>query len=324
MRLIRVNFVEIHIFLNPINPKYVTLHKISDGAMKQFGYTENHLPSYGERQEEIDEAKSEDGDLPVFSREVPVSSERHITNEGVSVEYSWKEPESRCIKVKNMLFRESEKLGDLYRIGRKDGIDRVVIRKNERTYLLRKTSSDIAKALYRIAGKIGNSVEKIVGYLKTLFGSNYVISVVESDAWTFDHSLCCDNVKCVDIEDMELPQKKKISDLIVEKLSSLHSRNLILGNFSLDNLLIHNNGLKFTDLRKLRASRKKTFITGEFMTVMRYLLSAGMMEKEDIPHSVAYYSTENDEGCREWYVDTYGKKPKDEVEIISAIESKLV
>ena len=292
--------------------------------MKKFTYTENHLPSYGERQEEINEAKSEERDLPVFSREVPVSSERSITEDGISAEYSWKEPESRCIKVKTILFKDSEKLGDLYRIDRKDGIDGVVIRKNERTYILRRTSADISKALYRIADKIGNSVEKIVGYLQTLFGNNYVISVVDSDAWTFDHFLVCDGVKCFDIEDMNVPHRKKISDLIVEKLSALHSRNLVLGSFSLDNLLIYNNGLKFTDLRKLRASRKKPFIIGEFMTVMRYLLSAGMMEKEDIPHSVAYYSAENDEGCREWYIDTYGKEPEDEVEIISAIEEKLI
>jgi len=292
--------------------------------MKKFSYAENYPSSSDERQEEINEAKSEDMSLPVFSKEVPVSSERRIAEDGVSVEYSWDEPKSRCIKVKSMLFSKSEKLGDLYRINKQDGIDRTIIRKNDRTYILRKTAEDIAKALYRFSDKIKDSVETIVGYLKTLFGSCYVISVIESDAWAFDHSLVSEDVKCMDIADMECCHRKKISELIIEKLSALHSKNLVLGSFSLDNILIYNNDLRFTDLRKLRASRKKPFITGEFMTVMRYLLSAGMMDKEDVLQAVAYYSSENNEGCCEWYRDAYDKEPEDEVELVSAIEEKLL
>lgn len=291
--------------------------------MKKCDYTEKHLPSYGERQEEINEAKSEERDLPVFSREVPLSSERRETRDGTVVTYSWDKSRSDSIKISSMVFSSDEKLGDLYRIDKKDGLDRTVLHKNSRVYILRKTSEAVAKALLRIADRISGSMEKIVGYLKTLMGNFYVLSVVESKAWTFDNSLVCDEIKYLDFEKLECCHRKKIGELIVEKISALHSKNLVLGKFSLDNILVYNNNLKLTDLRNVRASRKKSFMIDEFQNVLKYLISASMVGSEDIPQVVAYYSSENEENCCEWYSETFGGDPEDEVELVSALESHV-
>jgi len=292
--------------------------------MKTCGYKESHFPSKGERQEEINGAKREDANLPFFSREVPVSSKRRDTIEGVAVDYSWKQSKNPNIKVKSMLFEKNEKeLGDLYRIDRKDGIDRLSIERRGKTYILRKTAEYIAKALYRVADRIKDSSERIVGYLKSLFGSVYVISVIESEAWSFDGRLTSENIKYLDMADINQNQKKKLSDLVVEKLSSLHSKNLVLGNFTLDSVLLLNNGMKFTDLRGLRASRKKSFTVEEFKRILRYLLSAGIAEQEDVISAVAYYISENSENCQEWYSENTGKEA-DEVTVASKIEEDIL
>ena len=292
--------------------------------MKKCGYIGEHLPSYGERQEEIDEAKYEDRDLPVFSKEVPFSSERTESDEGILVRYSWKESKSPNIKIKKMLFRKSEKLGDLYRIDRRDCIDRLVLVKSGRTYILRKTAKDVSRALYKVAEKITLSTEKIIGYLESLLGSFYVISVVEKKAWTFDGNIVSGNINYLDPEKLDENHKKKISELIIEKLSSLHFNNLVLGGFTLHNILVYNDGLKFTDLRWVRVSRKKSFVVEEFRGIMKYLLSAGFVKRDDVVPAVAYYSAENNESCSEWYSENFGRKPKDEIVLASKIEEKIL
>ncbi|NYZ77145.1 hypothetical protein H0O02_02400 [Candidatus Micrarchaeota archaeon] len=288
--------------------------------MKAFKYTEEHLPSSYERQEEIDDAKQDDDSLPFFSREVPISSKRHEAAGAIEVEYSWNESKTPSIKVERMLFNRNELLGDLYRIDKRDGTDRLALEKGGRLYLFRKTSAEVAKALYNASGKIRDSVERIVGYLKSLFGTFYVISAVDGDGWTFDNRLASDRLNHIDFARLKPGHRKRLTDLIVETLSALHSQNLVLGGFTLDNVLILNNELRFTDLRKLRASRKKSFPVEEFRMVLRYLLGIGLAEKEDITAAAVYYSSENCESCREWYADKCGKKPKDEVAIASKIE----
>ncbi len=303
---------------------YCTKRHMQGKEMKKCDYLENHLPSHGERQEEINEAKGEDRELPVFSREVPVSSKRRETEGGIEVRYSWKEPKSPSLKVKRMVFKKSEKLGDLYRIDQTDGRDRLVMGKRGKTYILRKTTADIARALYRVAEKISDAVERIIGYLESLLGNFYVISLVEREAWTFDGSIVSDEVHYIDVANMQDRHRKKLSELIVEKLSALHSKNLVIGKFSLDNILVHNDDLKFTDLRGLRASRRKSFTVEEFKNILKYLLSAGMTEKEDVVPAIAYYSSENCENCREWYSETFGEDPETEYDVVSKLEEDVL
>jgi hypothetical protein len=292
--------------------------------MKKCGYKDNHFPSTGEKQEEIDGAKHEDVTLPLFSKEVPVSSRRYEAGENVVVEYSWKKTKSPSIKIKKLVYRKEENLGNLHRIHRKDGCDRLSIVLNGKTYILRKTLGTIAEALYRASSKIRASLEEIVGYLQTIFGNYYVISAVEDGAWSFDREVAFGGISYMELENLKTPHKKRLLDLIVEKLSELHSENLMLGRFSLRNILISNNGLTFTDLRNMRVSRKKSLLVSEFKNVMKYLASVGIMGREDVDCAVAYYSSENEQSCREWYSENFRKEPSDGMEIATKMERDIV
>ncbi len=290
--------------------------------MKKCGYKDNHFPSVGEKQEEIDCAKHEDVTLPLFSKEVPVSSSKYEANGNVVVEYSWKESRSPSIKIKKLVYKKDENLRNLYRVPRKDGSDRLSIVMNGKTYVLRKTLGAVAEALYRASGKINASLEKIVGYIQTLFGNYYVISAIEDESWSFDRAIAFGGISYMELENLDVPHKKKLLDLIVEKISELHSRNVVLGDFTLRNLLISDEGLTFTDLRSMRVSKKKSLLVDEFRKVMRYLSTVGILEKDDVECAVAYYSSENDQSCRDWYSEKFDGEPSED-EISEKIEKDL-
>ncbi len=292
--------------------------------MKKCGYKDNHLPPEGERREEINEAKSEDVTLPLFSKEVPVSSSKYEANGNVVVEYSWKESRGPSIKIKKLVYKKEEDLRNLHRIHRKDGCDRLSVVLNGKTYILRKTLGTIAQALYNASGKIKASLERIVGYLQTLFGNYYVISAVEDAAWSFDREIAFGGISYMELENLEAPHRKRLLDLIVENLSKLHSKNIVLGGFTLRNVLVSDSGLTFTDLRNMRVSRKKPFLVSEFRDIIKYLSSVGVLEKEDVDCAVTYYSSENEQSCREWYCENFRKEPSDEMEIATKLEKDIL
>jgi len=286
--------------------------------MKSIRYEESNLSS--NIYEEIDSAKQEDETLPFFSKEVPLSSERKVSGNSVEVKYFWNHSETPSIKVQKIIFSKTENLGDLYRIDKMDGTDVVTLERSGKTYVLRKTSAEIAKALYNVAERIGHLAERVIGYLKTLLGNFYVISLIDEKAWTFDKRLSAECIIHLDINKLKPHNRKRLVELVVEKLSSLHLNNLILGGFTLNNVLILNDDIKFTDLRGLRAIKNSTLAVEEFREALRYLLSIGLAGPEDITAAAAYYSSENNESCREWYSTTTGKKRANDEEIASQLE----
>ena len=111
--------------------------------------------------------------------------------------------------------------------------------------------------------------------------------------------------------------------MVTERLAELHASNLIMGRFTLNNILLEEDDMKFTDLRKLRVSRKKSFVIDEFRGVLQYLFALGMASREDIYCSIAYYAAQNEESCNEWYHDKKGRKPSEQLDVVSAIEDDV-
>ncbi len=269
--------------------------------MKKCEFKDAHIPSAAEKQEEINEAKHEETTLPFFSKEVPVSSKKYEMDGTVVVEYSWRESRSPSMKVKKLVYGKGENLQNLYRINREDGFDTATIKHNNRTYILRKTAGNIARALYNASKKIKASLESVVGYIKTVLGHHYTISRVENGAWAFDREIAFEGINHIAPETLQEAQKRRLSELIAEAVSELHSKNLMLGKFSLDNVLLFDDGLRFTDLRNMRVPRKKSLLVDEFKRIMQYLFFEGLAGREEITCAVVYYSSENEDSCREWY-----------------------
>ena len=144
--------------------------------MKKSEYFEIYAPDPAERQQELDAEKREEYDLPEFTKEIPISSKRTEAGGTVTMEYEWEGQSSPGIKICSVSFREGEDLSELCKIAARDGMDSVSFTYRNRTYILRKTILEIAKAVYNTYSRIRGEIENVVGYLRTLFGNEYLIS----------------------------------------------------------------------------------------------------------------------------------------------------
>jgi hypothetical protein len=271
----------------------------------------------------IDAGKHDDYVLPEFTREVPVSSRKKEGGETVSVDYDWKESQAQIVRVRHISFRKNEDLSDLYRIGARDGADSISFRHNNVTYILRKTVREIAEALYNAYGKIKGALENIVGFLRTAMGNEYVIAKVEKDSWAFDRRIAKGGINYVDVDGLQKKNKSRLVEMIAEKISDLHKSNLIIGRFTLNNILLGENDVKFTDLRKLRVSRKRAYVIDEFKSILQYLFAIGVATRDDVYYAIAFYAANNEEGCSEWYSERTGKQPADQLDVVGKIEEEV-
>ncbi len=276
-----------------------------------------------DRLQTIESGKHDDYELPEFTKEVPISSRKKEGADTVSLEYDWKSTPSEMIRIRKIDFRKDTDLSDLYRVAARDGADSICFRHNNSTYILRKTVREIAEALYNAYGKIKGALEHIVGYLRTVMGNDYVITRVDGESWSFDRRIAKGSVHYVDVDTLDRKSRSRLCEMVTERIAELHAANLIIGRFTLNNILLGDNDVKFTDLRKLRVSRKRSFVIDEFKSILQYLFAIGVASREDIYCSIAYYTTENDDGCREWYQERTGRKPADQMDVASKIEDEV-
>lgn len=271
----------------------------------------------------IDSSKHDDYELPEFSKEVPVSSKRGSANDSVNVEYEWKESTTEVLRVKRIDFRKGEEeLSELYRVAARDGADSICF-KSSSTYIMRKTVKEVAQALYSAYEKVKGPLENIVGYLKTVSGNFYVIAKAERDSWAFDRRIAKHGVCLVDVDTLDRKSKSKLCEMITEAVAWLHTSNLIIGRFTLNNVILYGKELKITDLRKMRVSRRRPFVIEEFKSVMQYLFAIGVATREDVYASIAYYASQNEISCDEWYQEKTGKKASDMLDVVGKIEEGI-
>jgi len=268
-----------------------------------------------------------DKQIPIFSKEVPQYSRRKETHDSVMLKYYWKPLEKASeidsIQVEHLVFRKGENLDNFSKANVRDGQDSISVKYDGATYFLRKTNEDVAKALYAAAAKIKGAVESIIGYLRTLLGNFYIIASVERGSWVFDQKLACDQINKVELSKFDEVHMQRLFGLIAEKLTLLHKQRLVLGKFSLNNLLITTRELVFTDLRKLRVSRKSALFVEEYINAVRYLLANGIGNSIEASYATMNYAVENEDSCRRWYLEKTGRNAENENEIFEALEKEI-
>lgn len=291
--------------------------------MKKTEYAETRIPSADEKLHELETGKHDDYGLPEFSREVPVSSRRHDSGNDVTMEYDWKRSDSPSIRISRLTFRGGEDLSGLYRIAARDGADSISFTHNNVTYIARKTAHEIAQALYNAYGKIKGALENIAGYLHTVLGNDYVVSKVDQESWVFDRRIARGNIQYVDMDTLKAKNRSKLTEMIADKIAELHASNLIIGRFTLNNIILSGDDMKLSDLRKLRVSRKKSYVIEEFKSILQYLFAIGFATREDIYCAIAHYAARNEENCAEWYQEKTGKKGADAFDVAAKIEDEV-
>ncbi|MBU0591868.1 hypothetical protein KKD40_06615 [Candidatus Micrarchaeota archaeon] len=291
--------------------------------MKKMEYLDSHNFVEVGRQEILDASKHDEYELPEFSKEVPVSSKVSAKNGKTIIEYNWKRSKTPIIRIEKIDYRSAEDLEGVYRIAARDGTDSASFVHNNTTYIIRKTVKEIAMALYNAYGKIKGAFESIVGYIRTVLGNEYVISKVDGETWAFDRRISRGGIKYLDAESLGRKSKRKLCDMIVEKISEIHENSLIMGRFTLNNILVGEKDVKFTDLRRLRLSRRKSFVTDEFIGVLQYLFGVGIASADEIYFSIAHYAAQNEESCNDWYETKTGKKNPDSMELVHTIEEEV-
>ncbi len=277
----------------------------------------------GDRLHIIEAGKHDDYELPEFTKEVPFSSRKREGADSVSVEYEWRNMNSEMLRVRKIEFRKGESLSDLYRVAARDGADSITFTHNSTTYILRRTVREIAMALYNAYGKIKGGIENVVGFLRTAIGNDYVISKVDQEAWAFDRRIAKGSIHYTDIDSLDRKSRSRLVEMIYERIAGLHASSLILGRFSLNNILLTDKDLVFTDLRKLRVSRRKSFVIDEFKSILQYLFAIGLATREDVYAAIAYYAAENEESCQEWYQDRTGKRAADSLDVVGRLEQDV-
>lgn len=292
--------------------------------MKVTEFAASQIPSSEEKRAELYSEKLDDYELPEFSKEVPVSSKKSAKDGNTSFEYEWNKTDSPSIKIKKIDFLSQETgLEDLYRVAARDGADSISFKHNSITYILRRTTREIAHALYATYRHVKGALEGITGYLRTVAGNYYIISKAPHGSWAFDRRIAKGEINYVDVDSLEEKSKSRLVEMICEKISELHSSNTILGRFTLNNILICGDDIVLSDLRKVRDSRKKSFVVEEFKSIMQYLFALGVAGRDDVYSSIAYYSAKNEESCNEWYTEKTGKKASDQFDIAASIEEEI-
>ncbi len=290
--------------------------------MKRTEYSETFTAA-PEKHQDMHPDKQEDVAIPEFAKEVPRSAKMKDTSDGTVKEYSWKDSFSSTLRIKSFTYRKSEDLDEVFRLNVADGADTYSFRHNKTTYIVRKTTKEIAQAVYHAYSRIKGVVEDVVGFFKTMLGNDYIITKIDREAWTFDKRVACEGINYVDPETLGRQSRSTLTERIAEKVSELHSVNLIIGRFTLNNLILGEKDVKLTDLRRMRMSRKRAFVIEEYIAILQYLFSIGVASREDVYHSIAYYAGMNEASCMEWYNESSKKKAKDLFEAVTKMEEAV-
>ncbi len=291
--------------------------------MKKFDYLEKHIPSDEERMNQIGEAKGDENEIPYYSKEVPESSSKKYEGKMAVVTYNWKKIYETTLKVKEIRYEDGTDLDGLYKINAKDGVDRAAFTFKGKTYIIRKVLKTVAKEIYENAKAVAEVVEDIIGWIKTVAGNFYVITKLDKEAWVFDKELKTDGIRILDKDALNEEHKRVLFERVLERTADLHLKDYVLGKFSMDNIMLYDNAVMFTDVRMLKKTRKLSFLVKEFKKILHALRSNGFAGEEEFAYGVRYYVAENPLGCKEWFKEQMKKDAKSDEEIAEKLEERL-
>ena len=266
--------------------------------------------------------------IPVYTRDVPCAVRETSGKDTVIREYSWPRQKTPAeideTRIRMLEYKKGADLSWLFKVSMRDGSDRKAFMRKNIVYVVRHCGEEVAKSLFLVCSQISATVENVVAYFRSVFGNFYLVSVFERGCWSFDDSMDKTCFNQADVSRLDYSHKGKLVELISEKLAALHKQRLLLGGFSSRSFVISAKDLILTDLRNMRASRKRSLLVGDFIAAMRYLFLAGLASRADIMHSAASYVHELNEECLAWYAEKSGNAPTDDVELVYSLEKSAL
>lgn len=263
--------------------------------------------------------KKEDKGLPQFAKEVPLRTivKRHGHN--VTVEYEWNVLGGEYTQISFANFRKDENLENVHKIKITDGVEVGSFRIANTTYILRKTTEDVAKELMKTSGKIKASILGVIGYFKTMKGNFYTVSKVESDAWALDKRL---GLRQFSLEGMKEGEKRKLADLIMDELAKLYKQGYALRNFSLLDVIVTRRKIVLGNTTALvRVGAAKT--VDNFIGNLRVMVKNGIARKGDVVYGIALSFGIMKKEYSEWAKEN-GIESEDEVQVLERIEKDIL
>lgn len=282
----------------------------------------------GSVKEEVSNQFKGNTSIPVYTRDVPCSVRETSDKDTVMREYSWPRqkapPEIDETRIRILEYKKGADLSWLFKVSMRDGSDRKAFMRKNIVYVVRHCGEDVAKSIFRVCSQISATVENVIGYFKSVFGNFYLVSMFERGCWSFDDSMDKTCFNQADVGKFDTHHKSRLVELISEKLAALHKQRLLFGTFSSRSFVISAKDLILTDLRNMRASRKRSLLVSDFIAAMRYLFLAGLASRADIMHSAASYVHELNEECLAWHVEKSGNAPADDVELVYSLEKSVL
>lgn len=285
--------------------------------MSQYDY--NTSVSQGEQPPAPKFGKVEDKGLPEFAKEIPLRTIVKRHRNSVTVEYEWNVLGGEEIKIKVANFKGDENLQYVHKIRITDGEEVGSFTIANTTYIIRKTTEDVAKELMKTSGKIKASILGVIGYFKTVKGNCYTVSKVEGEAWALDGRL---GLKTLSASSMEEVEKRKLTDLILEEFFKLYRQGYALRDFNLMDVIVAKKKIVFGNAGALiKVSAAKT--VDNLAANLKVLVRSGMAKKGDVVYGIALSFGIMKKEYSEW-VKENGVESKDEVEVLEKIENDIL
>lgn len=263
--------------------------------------------------------KVEDKGLPEFAKEIPLRTIVKRHRNSVTVEYEWNVLGGEEIKIKVANFKGDENLQYVHKIRITDGEEVGSFTIANTTYIIRKTTEDVAKELMKTSGKIKASILGVIGYFKTVKGNCYTVSKVEGEAWALDERL---GLKTLSASSMEEGEKLKLTDLILEEFFKLYKQGYALRDFNLMDVIVAKKKVVFGNAGALiKVSAAKT--VDNLAANLKVLVRSGMAKKGDVVYGIALSFGIMKKEYSEW-VKENGVESKDEVEVLEKIENDIL
>lgn len=263
--------------------------------------------------------KGEETGLPEFSKEVPLRTIVRKHGHNITVEHQWGVFGGEYIKIKISQFKNDENLENVHRISVRDGEELGAFKVANTTYIIRKTSEDMAKELMKTSGKIKASILGVMGYFKTVKGNIYTISKVESESWALDKRL---GLKQFSLSSLKGNEKKKLADLVMEEMLKLYKQGYALKDFNLMDVIVTKKNIVFGNssaLIKIGASKT----VDNFIGNLKVMVKSGIAQKGDVVYGIALSFSTMKKEYKQWSKEK-GIENKGDVHVLQELEAEVL
>lgn len=263
--------------------------------------------------------KHDETALPQFTKDIPLRTIIKKYGSNVVVEFEWNVLGGEFIKISIAKFKNDDNFEHVHKIKIIDGEEVGSFKIENTTYIIRKTSEDIAKELMKISKTINASILNVIGYFKTVNGNFYSISKVESDAWSLDERLGLKNFSLCTMKDGE---KRKFSDFILDELFKLYQQGYALRNFNLLDVIVTKKKIVFGNMAALiKVGASKT--VDNLICNLKVLVKNGVAKKGDIVYGIALSFGIMKKEYSEWVKENKMANAS-EIEVLEKIEDKVM